>query len=120
MRRLASIFLVILALMLSGFADDHVQTSDQLTGDGVVLAVPGYYYGITVTTDGTNTATIVLYDNASAASGKKIVQDMVFPSSSTRRMEVLGEDPPVALENGIYVDVTCAGTVKFTIHYRRQ
>lgn len=120
MRRLAAL-LLILALCLVGFAeDDVVYTTDQLTGSGVVLNVPGYYYGISVTTDGSNTATIVLYDNASAGSGKKITQDLVFPSSSTRRMETFEEDPPVALEKGIYAVVTCAGTVKFAIHYRRQ
>lgn len=120
MRRLASVFLVILALLLCGYSDDYVSSTDQQTADAQILVDPGYFYGISITTDGTNTATIVVYDSASGASGKKVIQDLVVPSSSTNRGMAFEVDPPVGLENGIYVDITCAGTVKYTVYYRRQ
>lgn len=120
MKRLGFLILVIVALLLCGFTDDYMASTDQQTADAQILVDPGYFYGISITTDGSNTATFVIYDSASGASGKKVVQDLVVPSSSTNRGMAFEADPPVAIEKGLYVDVTCAGTVKYTIYYRRQ
>ena len=119
MKRAFLIFLVAVSLVLCGYSENHVASSGELTADALIINVPGYFYGISITTDGTNTATVVIYDNTEA-SGSKIVQDLVVPSSSTNRGMAFSSDPPVGLETGIYVDVTCAGTVKYTVFYRRQ
>lgn len=121
MRRLACIFLVIASLLLCGYTEyDNMYSSGELTADAQVISVPGYFYGISITTDGSNTGTVTIYDNASGASGKKLVQDLVVPSSSTNRGMAFDADPPIAVEKGIYVDITCAGTLKYTVYFRRQ
>lgn len=120
MRRLASVFLVVLALLIFGFTDQYVESSDEITADGVVLAEPGYFYGVSAENDGSNSITVVIYDNASAASGKQVVHTLFFPASSTRRMEAWENSPPVAVEKGMYADITCAGDAKITVYFRRQ
>lgn len=119
MRR-ALLGLLACLFFLWGYADDYVTSSGELTSDQAVLSVPGYFYGATITTDSSNDCTLTLYDNASAASGKKIVSDLKVDATTTQPTWAHEEDPPIGLENGIYADVTCAGTCKFTILYRRQ
>ena len=67
----------------------------------------------------TNAATVKIYDNT-AASGTMLVPTLEIPTSADNRGEVWSWEPPLAVSTGIYVDVTCSGTVKYVIYYRRQ
>lgn len=84
-----------------------IVTSTTATADAAIQAAPGFYYGIRVTGDGTNAGQVVVYDNASAASGT-VIDDVRCTSTSSS-----GEQMPGAIrvKNGIYVDVTTVGRV---------
>ncbi len=66
------------------------------------------FYGLIFRTDGTNNITLNVYDNASEASGTKLVPtDVIILGSS--RLWTLSIDPPIAAANGIYVSISIAG-----------
>lgn len=77
-----------------------LQTTDQLlyTGRNRINA-------ITLITDGTNAASVVVYDNTTAASK---VAAKVTAAGAQNTMHVIFENP-VLCENGIYADVTGTG-----------
>ncbi len=75
-----------------------------VTADKVVASRRGTYYGLTFReTSGTTAATIIVYDNASAASGT--VLDNIQLVAGESRAEWYGPQG-ISSENGIYVDVT--------------
>lgn len=83
-----------------------------LTGsDQAVRATAGAYRGYTVVeTGGSSTATVRIYDNASAASGTLIgAVNLAAGGSADVHCD------PVWCENGIYVDVGGTGTVAGSI-----
>ena len=98
----------------------HMNFTSTQTGDAACVASgPGYLYGITCKTDGTNAVTFQIYDNASAASGTRIVQDYICSTSSSNRVCVFGWDPPIPFTNGVYVDVTSSdSTPDYVVYYR--
>lgn len=61
---------------------------------------------VTLITDGTNAASVILYDNASAASGTVLAK--VTAAGAQNTMHVIFENPVVA-EEGVYADVTGTG-----------
>jgi len=66
------------------------------------------FYEIFITTDGTNAVTLNIFDNASAASGKRIGNpDMIIAGAENNwtYSPVL----PRLCQNGIYVQLTVAG-----------
>lgn len=73
------------------------------TSDAAVLASPGWFCGVEIVTDGTNAATVIVYDNASAASGTVLFKGTVAGASNFGGATY---DIPVRAPNGIYVDVT--------------
>lgn len=79
-----------------------------LTGsDQALRTTGGWYRGfVAVETGGASTATVRIYDNASAASGTLIGAANLAASGST---DVHCD--PVWVENGIYVDLGGSGTV---------
>lgn len=86
-----------------------VLNSDTLIMDGKAIVA-----GIQIITDGTNDATLILYDNT-AASGKE-----VFKASLTGTNDPLYISLPdggVRCDNGLYADVTGTGA-EFIVHYR--
>ena len=80
------------------------------SADAVIMAMPGTFKGLIVITDGTNAATVTLYDNASAASGTVLAKMVVAGADSSKEL-VVGECGVVA-NNGIYADVS--GTAQIT------
>lgn len=123
MKKLISI-LTVFILLTAGAAWAFVPKiwvlkSGEKTADTAILSSAGYFSGIVVETDGTNTCTVVLYDNT-AGSGTKIAPDWIVQTSSTNKYATLGFDPMVAIDNGIYVDITTAGTCTFEVYYRAQ
>lgn len=61
---------------------------------------------VTLITDGINTASLLIYDNASAASGTVVVK--VTAAAAQNTVHLVFENP-VVVENGIYADVTGTG-----------
>jgi len=99
--------------------EDWVRQSGIKTSSQTAVSGAGYLYGIMVSTDGTNDVTVVSYDNT-AATGTKLHPDWVVTTSASNRAQVLGFDPPVAFNNGVYVSVTTGGTVSYAVYYRAR
>lgn len=76
------------------------------TTDAAIAAGRNRINAITLITDGTNAASVVVYDNASAATGT--VLGKVTAAGAQNTMHVIFENPVVA-EDGIYADVTGTG-----------
>jgi len=84
-----------------------------LTGsDQAVRAVPAGYGGFAIKeTSGTATAAVVIYDNASAASGTILEEIALNPGESAREYY----PDTIAAQAGIYVDIVSgavAGSVR--------
>lgn len=93
-----------------------MKSSGQQTADGVVMASDGRFFGITITPDGSNNVTVTVYDSASAASGTKITPDIVVAGNGGTQ-EWSPPIEPVDCIEGIYVDITTDGTVKYNVYY---
>lgn len=86
------------------------------TADAVIRADKAILTGVHVITDGTNDATVLLYDNASAASGTEI-----FKITATGTDDAIPINLPnngVYCKNGIYADITTAGTMGYIVYFR--
>ncbi len=95
-------------------------SSGLLTSDTAVVAQSCILDCIVVSGDGTNAASVIAYDNATAASGLEVGY-MILPANATAPTgtRTVVWTPPVGVycNKGIYVDV--AGTnAKFIIYYR--
>jgi hypothetical protein len=115
---------LILVGILAGSAgafqpETYIIPSTSQSGDYTGISGAGYFAGITVITDGTNSVTVDIYDNT-ALSGTKLIPTWVVPTSSTLRSQTYNLDPMVPFNNGLGVDVTTAGTVTFMLYYRMQ
>lgn len=108
---LSFILIPVLALARLDFVEYSTKTAS-----GLVTTGSGMYHGIKVNTDGTNAATIVIYDNT-AASGTAIDPSTVYVTSSTIRAQASGSSPPRRYYNGLYISITCSGTVSVTVEY---
>lgn len=76
------------------------------TSDGTLHDGNTRLSAVMVITDGTNTATVILYDNT-AASGKKVFEAQVDAGNDH---SVLYTFPcPVRCENGLYLDIDGTG-----------
>jgi hypothetical protein len=115
MKRLIGIILMV-ALMAAGsaFADDKSRTSGKKTADATVYAASAELYGITVNTDGTNDCVVVIYDNASAASGTVLDEFTILGADVSGRAYY----DALNVINGIYVDITTSGTCSYQVHYK--
>lgn len=71
---------------------------------------------LTITTDGAAVVTVSIYDNATAAAGKRIGnQNMVFIAAT--RIQKFRPVLPRLCKNGIYVELTCAGVCSASVEY---
>lgn len=77
---------------------DEILNAVVLSADGAATAKAGYFWGAVV--DGAGA--VIVYDNASAASGKKILQLTGVAAAPV----VVMLDRPVKCQNGIFVDLT--------------
>lgn len=73
-----------------------------ISADGVIKNSRGHLLSVAVTGSGA-AGTAILYDNASAASGK-VIATLRAPSGDTVTMDFYG----AIFDNGIYVDLTTA------------
>jgi hypothetical protein len=82
-----------------------------VTADTAVSAGPAIFYGISVLTAGTS---VTVYDNASAASGTKLVDALSSAIVGTTKFPA-GEGVGILMENGIYVDITGGTYIVFYV-----
>jgi hypothetical protein len=116
---LAAVLMVVILLSpaASGASGDWVYGSGQKTADALIATGPGNFDGIVVVTDGTNPVTVTIYDST-AASGKQLIPTSVITTSAVDRIRAIGYTTPVRFNTGLYVDITCAGTVKYTVTWK--
>ena len=81
----------------------HTYSSGSITSSSVVSKYPCLLTDLAVYADGTNGATVVLYDNASAASGT-IIGKVIVPALSKSGGLVI--PIPVKASNGVYISIT--------------
>lgn len=84
------------------------------TADVAILAGPGRLRGLHVGADGTNAATVILYDNASAASGT-VLAKIIVDATLTAADAVIPTEG-IICHNGIYADVTGTGA-EFIVYF---
>jgi hypothetical protein len=87
-------------------------SSGLLSADTLIWTGRGTVNALTVFTDGTNAATVTLYDNTTN-SGTAIAQ-LICPGS--QRTESQAWNLAIRCANGIYADVTGTGAT-FIVHY---
>lgn len=107
---------LLLLLVAPCWGDGFSNSSGDLTADSLVLIGDGSFYGIGLVTDGTNAVTVSVYDNV-ANSGKLLFPTFVVNGSIGT--QTLNINPPVKFSNGLFVDITCAGTVHYNVYYSR-
>jgi hypothetical protein len=86
------------------------------SSDAVICARPCKIKSIIALADGTNAATIVLYDNKSAASGTELVKIVVDAGLT---YELFHIDAGVEALNGAYLDLTGTGAAAI-VHYESE
>jgi hypothetical protein len=88
-------------------------SSGEKTSSSAIYAGSAWITGVEVITDGTNDAKLILYDNATAATGKVILEMTVIGSANFG-----GREPgfPPHCYNGIYGAITGTGA-SFIVEY---
>jgi len=71
----------------------------------VIKEGAGTLGGVVIATDGASDVTVTLYDNATEASGKKIIPTLVVPATDRYGGCFLGV-PGAAFESGCYLDIS--------------
>lgn len=90
-------------------------TSSGLKSSSVaIVARPARVMSCVVLADGTNAATVTLYDNASAASGTELLKIVV---DAGLVYELFHTDGGVEANNGIYAAISGTGAACI-VHYR--
>lgn len=92
------------------------------TADAVIESMGfGGYGGIIITTDGTNSCSVTVYDNITNAG--KVLDYGTCPGYTVSGQEntCKGLFPwPVKWDRGIYADMTTSGTCSYIIFYSKQ
>jgi hypothetical protein len=111
MKKIIWILLVGLFLAVPVWAaPDWMIPSATKTASAAVLASPGYCHGITVITDGTNAATVDIYDNnLGTAAGDRLIPQWIVTSSASNRAQTYNLYPPIRVFKGITVILSVAG-----------
>jgi len=95
----------------------RAEISAEKDADAAITSGYGWFHGIIVATDGTNAVTVDIYDSASAT-GRKLIPTTVITTSANDRVQAIGYgEEDVYYRLGIYVDITCAGTVGYMVVY---
>ena len=122
MKKLLLIIVIIMLLsppVMGRVIYEHVQTNGTMISDGQVMTGSGYLYGFAVVTDGTNAVTVEVYDGTDNT-GVQIVPSWIVTTSPTDRIQTVSFDSPLAVDTGIYVDITTSGTVSYNGYFRRK
>lgn len=94
--------------------EESYLSSGSKTADALILTGKGVLKDIVLNTDGTNNATIVVYDGTSATgttlfTGTCLAANITCVVSLNRKVSI-----------GIYADITTAGSLAYTIGYRKD
>lgn len=89
------------------------QSSGVLNANTLIFAGRQRVNALTVFTDGTNDATVSLYDNASAGSGKIGVKGLCVGANKTNHYIF---ENPVFFQDGLYASVSGTGAT-FIVYY---
>ena len=89
------------------------RSSGLKNADAAISAGRNRINAITLLGDGTNAASLIVYDNASEASGTVLAK--VTQLATARLTHIIFENPVFA-ENGIYADVTGTGA-EYIVYY---
>lgn len=77
------------------------------TADAAICAIPAALTALTLISDGTNTCSVIIYDNATTASGTVLAKALlVGAAEGTAHLHF---DAPVQASHGLYADVTGTG-----------
>jgi hypothetical protein len=89
-------------------------SSGRKTADAAICARPALLKSIILEGDGTNACNVIIYDNASAASGNVLAKLLIQASGP----QVVSFDSAGGIEanNGLYADVTGTGAA-YIVHY---
>lgn len=82
------------------------------TADGAARATAGWFFGADLQAGTGASATLILYDNASAASGTIIARLAAVANEADH----VCADPPLRVVNGIYADVGGSGAAYVVRH----
>jgi len=123
MKRISIIALMVATLLFPAplFAtfSDSMEKSLEYSASAAVVTGSGKFHGIIIITDGTYNVTLEIRDNTSA-DGPKLIPNMTITTSSKYLKEAISLSPPVEFHTGIYVKVTCSGTVGYMIYYEKD
>jgi len=114
MKKLAIILSILLITATAfGAGFQGAKTSGEKTADAAITTSPGYITAIYVISDGSNNPKIIVYDNATAASGTVLIEMTVVASDNYGGRSWVF---PAEFFNGIYVDVSGTGA-SYIIEY---
>ena len=92
-----------------------VTSSGLLAADTAITAIGGYLHGVTLISDATNTASIVIYDSPVANTGALVLAKLSIPATTTAPQTITFNNP-VSANKGIFADVTGTGA-NFIVYY---
>jgi hypothetical protein len=113
MRKIAVIVLMLM-LMIPYTINAEWMAYTTRTSSGLIINGAGYYHGVKVNTDGTNDATVTVYDNTTA-SGTVIDAATTYTGSSQSGSS--SYNPPLQYKSGLYLSVATTGTATVTVYY---
>jgi hypothetical protein len=117
--KIITVILALIMLMVPFSLNAEWMSYKTITASGLITEGGGYYHGIRINTDGTNAATVTVYDSTTA-SGTAIDPPTVYPTSSLLRMAGISYGPPLAYRHGLYVSISCPGTAGVTVYYQPE
>jgi uncharacterized SAM-binding protein YcdF (DUF218 family) len=116
MKKILTIVLALLLFACPAFAAEWSFGSGMQTGSAAIKAGPGMLTQIIMVTDGTTPVVMDLYDNATTASGTRLIPTWTVTTSSVDRIQTLAIDN-AHFTNGIYSHIV-SGTPKYVILWK--
>ncbi len=99
-----------------GMYNSISKSSYGITADAVVSAVPAIITAITLRS-GTTASSLVLYDNASAASGNIVWSvSLIATTAAGDQTHSISFPDGIVCTNGIYADWTGTGAIGYVAH----
>ncbi len=92
------------------------KTPTKITASAIVHTGPCVFRGLLLGCDGTNDPVITVY-NGLDNSGGEIVPTCTYDASALGLNGVTGIEPGIYCDTGLYIEITCAGTVEVVPQY---
>ena len=99
--------------------------AEMMTGSGaksssaVISTRPGILRQVIVSSASTDSITVNLYDNATSASGTKLIPTWIIISPTTNNLQTLYVDSE-RYGTGLYADITSSGTFSYVVIYKND